>query len=49
LNMYYSKVRILIFSKIATMSIWIIFKNIVWTWKVYFLLFLSHYTVHFTQ
>ncbi len=30
LNMYYSHIRILIFFKVITMSIWIILKNVVW-------------------
>ncbi len=33
LNMYYSKIRIIIFFKVTTMFIWIILKNHVWTWK----------------
>ncbi len=31
LNMYYSKIKIIIFLKVTTMSIWIILKNLVWT------------------
>jgi hypothetical protein len=31
LNMYYSNIRIIIFFKVTTMSIWIILKNLVWT------------------
>jgi hypothetical protein len=31
LNMYYSKIRIIIFSKVTTMSIWFILNNFVWT------------------
>ncbi len=30
LNTYYSRIRILIFFKVITMSIWIILKNLVW-------------------
>jgi len=37
LNMYYSNIRIIIFFKVITMSIWIILKNLVWTCKEYFL------------
>jgi hypothetical protein len=33
LNMYYSKIRIIIFFKVTTMFIWIILKNLVWTCK----------------
>jgi hypothetical protein len=33
LNMYYSKIRIITFFKVATMSIWIILKNLVWTYR----------------
>jgi hypothetical protein len=33
LNMYYSNIRIIIFKKLTTMSIWIILKNLVWTYK----------------
>jgi len=33
LNMYYSNIIILTFLKITTMSIWIILKNLVWTYK----------------
>jgi hypothetical protein len=33
LNMYYSNIRIIIFLKVKTMSIWIILKNLVWTYK----------------
>ncbi len=31
LNVYYSKIRIIIFFKVTTMSIWIILNNFVWT------------------
>jgi len=33
LNMYYSKIRIITFLKITTMSIWIILKNLIWTYR----------------
>ncbi len=33
LNMYYSNIRILIFFKITTMSIWIILKNLICIYK----------------
>jgi hypothetical protein len=33
LNMYYSNIRILIFSKITTMSIWITLYNLIWIYK----------------
>jgi hypothetical protein len=33
LNMYYSNIRIIIFLKVTTMSIWIILKNLIWTYK----------------
>ncbi len=33
LNIYYSKIKITIFKKVITMSIWIILKNLVWTYK----------------
>jgi hypothetical protein len=33
LNMYYSKIKIIIFLKIITMSIWIILNNFIWTCK----------------
>jgi hypothetical protein len=33
LNMYYSKIKMTIFFKVTTMSIWIILKNLVWTCK----------------
>ncbi len=33
LNMYHSKVIIIIFKKVTTMSIWIILKNLVWIYK----------------
>jgi hypothetical protein len=33
LNMYYSNIRIISFKKIATMSIWIILKKLIWTYK----------------
>jgi len=33
LNMYYSKIKIIILKKITTMSIWIILKNLVWTYR----------------
>jgi hypothetical protein len=33
LNMHYSKIRIIIFFKVTTMSIWIILKNLVWTYR----------------
>jgi hypothetical protein len=33
LNMYHSKIIIIIFFKVTTMSIWIILKNLVWTYK----------------
>jgi hypothetical protein len=32
LNMYYSKIRIITFFEVTTMSIWIILKNLVWTY-----------------
>jgi len=32
LNMYYSNTRILIFFKVTTMSVWIILKNLLWTY-----------------
>jgi hypothetical protein len=31
LNMYYSKIKIIIYLKIITMSIWIILNNLIWT------------------
>jgi len=33
LNMYYLNIKIIIFLKVTTMSIWIILKNLVWTYK----------------
>jgi hypothetical protein len=33
LNMYYSKIKIITFKKVTTMSIWIILNNLVWTCK----------------
>ncbi len=33
LNVDYSKIRIIIFFKVTTMSIWIILKNLVWTYR----------------
>ncbi len=33
LNMYYSKIKIIIFKKITTMSISIILNNLIWTYK----------------
>ncbi len=33
LNMYYSNIRIITFKKITHMSIWIILKNFVWTYR----------------
>jgi hypothetical protein len=33
LNIYYSKIGITIFLKLTTMFIWIILKNLVWTYK----------------
>jgi hypothetical protein len=33
LNVYHSDIRILIFYKVTTMSIWIILKNLVWAYK----------------
>ncbi len=33
LNMYYSKIRIITFLKVVTMSIWIILKNLVLTYR----------------
>ncbi len=33
LSTYYSKIKIIIFLKITTMSIWIILKNLVWTYR----------------
>jgi len=33
LNMYYSKIKIITCFRVTTMSIWIILKNLVWTYK----------------
>ncbi len=33
LNIYYSNIKIVIFFKVITMSIWIILKNLVWTFR----------------
>jgi len=33
LNMYYSKIIVILFFKITMMSIWIILKNLVWIYK----------------
>jgi hypothetical protein len=33
LNMYYSKIKIITFFKVTTMSIWIILKNLAWTYR----------------
>jgi hypothetical protein len=33
LNMYYSKIRIILFFIVITMSIWIILKNLVWIYR----------------
>ncbi len=33
LDMYYSNIRTLIFSSVTTMSIWIILKNLAWTYR----------------
>jgi len=33
LNIYYSKIRIIIFKKVTTISIWINLKNLTWTYK----------------
>jgi hypothetical protein len=33
LNMYYSKIKIIIILKVTTMSIWIILKNLVWIYR----------------
>jgi len=47
LNMYYSNIRIIIILKITTMSIWIIIKNLAWTYReCIFLSFLNHCIMH---
>ncbi len=47
LNVYHSNIRILIFYKVTTMSIWIILRNLVWAYnECIFCCFLSHCTMH---